>query len=283
MRKIYFLYFLFMLNSLFAQKKDKLNPIVVYEKAWQEQNSDARLKIIKTIWLDDSTFEDPSASIKGAVALNNVINEFYKKFPDAVVTSGVKVVKDNYVSWDWKILDSKNKLIMSGRDFARLNGKGQVSKIIGFWNPEATLSESDILKNLETDNLKVVEKYYECLFKTRDFTAMATLIEQGAIYNQAEGLPYGGTYTGFEEWTKMYAKSAEFFEMQIEKDPVYFSDSSKNEIIIYFTLKCKSKKSGKTLSMPISEHLDLKNGKITAIRSFYFDTKQFAEFLKSKR
>lgn len=283
MRKIYFLYFLFMLNSLFAQKKDKLNPIVVYEKAWQEHNSDARLKIIKTIWLDDSTFEDPSASIKGAVALNNVINEFYKKFPDAVVTSGVKVVKDNYVSWDWKILDSKNKLIMSGRDFALLNGKGQVSKIIGFWNPEATLSESDILKNLETDNLKVVEKYYECLFKTRDFTAMATLIEQGAIYNQAEGLPYGGTYTGFEEWTKMYAKSAEFFEMQIEKDPVYFSDASKNEIIIYFTLKCKSKKSGKTLSMPISEHLDLKNGKITAIRSFYFDTKQFAEFLKSKR
>lgn len=272
-----------MLNSLFAQKKDKLNPIVVYEKAWQEHNSDARLKIIKTIWLDDSTFEDPSASIKGAVALNNVINEFYKKFPDAVVTSGVKVVKDNYVSWDWKILDSKNKLIMSGRDFARLNGKGQVSKIIGFWNPEATLSESDILKNLETDNLKVVEKYYECLFKTRDFTAMATLIEQGAIYNQAEGLPYGGTYTGFEEWTKMYAKSAEFFEMQIEKEPVYFSDASKNEIIIYFTLKCKSKKSGKTLSMPISEHLDLKNGKITAIRSFYFDTKQFAEFLKSKR
>ncbi|QSB26426.1 nuclear transport factor 2 family protein [Flavobacterium sp. CLA17] len=283
MRKIYFLYFLFMLNSLFAQKKDKLNPIVVYEKAWQERNSDARLKLIKTVWLDDSTFEDPSASIKGAVALNNVINEFYKKFPDAVVTSGVKVVKDNYVSWDWKILDSKNKLIMSGRDFARLNGKGQVSKIIGFWNPEATLSESDILKNLETDNLKVVEKYYECLFKTRDFTAMATLIEQGAIYNQAEGLPYGGTYTGFEEWTKMYAKSAEFFEMQIEKEPVYFSDASKNEIIIYCTLKCKSKKSGKTLSMPISEHFDLKNGKITGIRSFYFDTKQFAEFLKSKR
>ena len=283
MRKIYFLYFLFMLNSLFAQKKDKLNPIAVYEKAWQEHNSDARLKIIKTIWLDDSTFEDPSASIKGAVALNNVINEFYKKFPDAVVTSGVKVVKDNYVSWDWKILDSKNKLIMSGRYFARLNGKGQVSKIIGFWNPEATLSESDILKNIETDNLKVVEKYYECLFKTKDFTTMATLIEQGAIYNQAEGLPYGGAYTGFEEWTKMYAKSAEFFEMQIEKEPVYFSDASKNEIIIYCTLKCKSKKSGKTLSMPISEHFDLKNGKITAIRAFYFDTKQFAEFLKSKR
>jgi len=82
-----------MLNGLFAQKKDKLNPIAVYEKVWQEHNSDTRLKLIKTIWLDDSTFEDPSASIKGAVALNNVINEFYKKYPDAGLTSGKKSCK----------------------------------------------------------------------------------------------------------------------------------------------------------------------------------------------
>ena len=283
MRKIYFICFLFVLNSVFAQKKDKLHPIAVYEKVWQEKNSDTRLKLIKTVWLDDSTFEDPSASIKGAVALNNVITEFYKKNPDAVLTSGSKVVKDNYVSWDWKILDSKNKLIMAGRDFARLNGKGQVSKIIGFWNQEATLSESEILKNLETDNYKVVAKYYECLFKTKDFNTMATIIEEGAVYNQAEGLPYGGTYVGFNEWTKMFAKSAEFFDLEIEKEPVYLGDTSKNEVIIYFTIKGKAKKSGKTLSMPISEHFDLKNGKITAIRAFYFDTKQFTEFLKSKK
>lgn len=272
-----------MLNGLFAQKKDKLTPIVVYEKAWLERNSDTRLKILKTIWLDDSTFEDPSASIKGVVALNTVINEFYKKYPDAIVTSGSKVVKDNYVSWDWKILDSKNNLIMGGRDFARLNGKGQVSKIIGFWNSEVTLSEDEVLQHLEVDNFKIVAQYYESSFKTKDFTAMAHLIEEGAIYSEAEGLPYGGTYTGFNEWVKMYAKSAEFFDLQVEKEPVYFSDTTKNEVMIYFTIKCKAKKSGKTLSMPVSQHFDLKNGKIIAIRSFYFDTKQFAEFLKSRK
>ncbi|MBP1223533.1 nuclear transport factor 2 family protein [Flavobacterium sp. 1355] len=283
MKKIYFICFLFVLNNLVAQKKDKLYPISVYEKVWQERNSDTRLKLIKTIWLEDSTFEDPSASIKGSSAFNNVINEFYKKNPNAVLTSGPKVVKDNYVSWDWKIFDANNKLIMTGRDFARLNGKGQVAKIIGFWNSEVVQPEVDTLKNLEADNFKVVAQYFECLFKTRDFTKMATLIEDGAIYNQAEGLPYGGTYVGFNEWTKMYAKSAEFFELQIEKEPVYFSDATKNEVIIYFTINCKAKKSGKNLLMPISEHFDLKNGKITAIRPFYFDTKQFAEFLKSRK
>lgn len=283
MKKIYFLCSFFILTGLFAQKKDKLYAISVYEKVWQERNSDARLKLLKTVWLDDSTFEDPSASIKGIVAFNNVINEFYKKNPDAVLKSGPKVSKDNYVSWDWKILDSKGKLIMAGRDFARLNGKGQVSKIIGFWDTTVTLSETDILNNLEAENFKVVAQYYECLFKTRDFTKMATLIDDNAVYNQAIGLPYGGNYIGFNEWTKMYAKSAEFFDLQIEKEPVYFSDATKNEVIIYFTINYKAKKSGKSLSMPISEHFDLKNGKITAVRPFYFDTKQFAEFLKSKK
>ncbi|GAA3729783.1 hypothetical protein GCM10022422_09960 [Flavobacterium ginsengisoli] len=272
-----------MLNGLFAQKKDKLYPVTVYEKVWQEKNSDTRLKMIKSIWLEDSTFEDPSASIKGTVAFNNVINEFYKKNPDAVLTSGAKIVKDNYVTWEWKILDSKNNLVMAGRDFARLNGKGQVSKIISFWDKGATLSEADILKNLEADNLKVVAKYYESLFKTRDFDALSALIADGAVYNQATGLPYGGTYIGFSEWTKMFTKSTEFFDLQIEKEPVYFSDASKNEVIIYFTISCKSKKSGKTMSVPISEHFDLKDGKITAVRPFYYDTKTFAEFLKSKK
>ncbi|CAD0008873.1 nuclear transport factor 2 family protein [Flavobacterium chungangense] len=283
MRKIYFICILFICNGLLAQKKEKLYPVTIYEKVWQERNNDTRLKLIKTIWLEDSTFEDPSASIKGIAAFNNVINEFYKKNPDAVLTSGAKTVKDNYVTWDWKIQDSKNKLIMAGREFARLNGKGQVSKIISFWDKDAVLSEADILKNLEADNFKVVAQYFECLFKTRDFNTIAALIDDDAIYNQAEGLPYGGTYKGFNEWTKMFAKSAEFFDLQIEKEPVYFSDASKKEVIIYFTINCKSKKSGKTLSMPISEHFDLKNGKITAIRPFYFDTKQFAEFLKSRK
>lgn len=283
MRKIYLFCFLFALNGLFAQKKDKLYPVAVYEKVWQEKNSDTRLKMIKSIWLEDSTFEDPSASIKGITAFNNVINEFYKKNPDAILTSGSKIVKDNYVTWEWKVLDSKNNLIMAGRDFARLNGKGQVSKIIGFWDKGATLSEADILKNLEADNLKVAAKYYESLFKTRDFDAVATVVADGAVYNQAVGLPYGGTYTGFSEWTKMFTKSTEFFDLQIEKEPTYFSDASKNEVIICFIMSCKSKKSGKTMLVPISEHIDLKDGKITAVRSFYYDTKQFAEFLKSKK
>jgi hypothetical protein len=108
---------------------------------------------------------------------------------------------------------------------------------------------------------------------------MATLIVDKAVYNQAEGLAYGGTYVGFGEWITMFTKAATYYDLIIEKEPSYFTNDSKDEVIIRFTIKCTSKKSGKIISMPISEHFELQSGKITAIRPFYFDTKAFASFL----
>lgn len=147
------------------------------------------------------------------------------------------------------------------------------------FNLASAQTNPDVLNNLEKENIAVVAKYYECLFKTRDFKTMASLIADKAVYNQAEGLAYGGTYVGFGEWIKMFTKAASYYDLVIEKEPDYFTDNSKEEVIIRFTIKCTSKKTGKIISMPISEHFELKAGKITAIRPFYFDTKAFADFL----
>ncbi|PKB17204.1 nuclear transport factor 2 family protein [Flavobacterium sp. 5] len=140
-------------------------------------------------------------------------------------------------------------------------------------------TKSNGLNVLEKENIAVVAKYYECLFKTRDFKTMVTLIADKAVYNQAEGLAYGGVYIGFGEWITMFTKAGTYYDLVIEKEPTYFTNDSKDEVIILFTIKCKSKKSGEIISMPISEHFELQSGKITAIRPFYFDTKAFANFL----
>lgn len=268
MKKAYFVFLFLTFNVVMSQNKDKLYPISIYEKAWTETNSEARLKLIKTVWLDDSTFEDPSVSVKGISALNKVIHEFYQKIPGATFTLSSKIVKDNYVSWDWKLFGANKKIFLSGRDFARLNGKGQISKIISLWDPDVKLSETEVLKQLEEDNLQIVANYYECLFKKGDFKTLATLIDERATYNQAEGLPYGGTYVGFTEWTKMFSKIVLLCDFEIEKEPVYFTNTTETEVVMCFTIKAKSKKSGKLLSMPISEKFDLKNGKIIGVRPF---------------
>ncbi len=92
---------------------------------------------------------------------------------------------------------------------------------------------------------RIAAKYFECLFVTRDFVTMKKIMSKDAIYNQAEGLPNGGTYIGFDELVKMFQKAGGYFDLQIEKAPVYYTNPSTNGVFIYFWIKCRSKKSGK--------------------------------------
>ncbi len=128
-------------------------------------------------------------------------------------------------------------------------------------------------------NIKVVCSYFEYLFKTGDFVSMQKIISKDAIYSQADGLPYGGTYIGFDGMVKMFTKAQGYFNLQIVGEPVYFTSSNPNEVIIHFTIKCKSKKSNNEITMPIAEYFELKDGLIVGIRPFYFDTKSFTDFL----
>lgn len=240
-----------------------------YENAWSETNSEARLKLIQSFWLEESTYTDPAATVKGPVALNQMIENFIKMFPGSILEGDPILFKDNHLTWNWRIFTAKKTLMVAGRDYAELDGKGHILKLIGFWEPS----------NPEYANKTAVSTYFECLFKTRDFKTMATVIGKGAIYYQAEGLPYGGTFTGFDNWIKMYTHAGSLYDLQIVQEPIYFSNH-KESIAIYFTIKCTAKKSGKTITMPISEHFELKDGKIASIRPFYYDTKAFAEFLQ---
>lgn len=138
------------------------------------------------------------------------------------------------------------------------------------------------VSNFSSENqeqIKIAAQYFDCLFKTGNFEAMSKIIAKDAVYTQAEGLPYGGTYIGFDQIFKMFGKAQTYFDLQIVGDPNYFISDSNNKVIIYFIIKCKSKKNGNEITMPISEYFDIKNSQIQGIRPFYFDTKRFVEFL----
>ena len=142
------------------------------------------------------------------------------------------------------------------------------STIFGLPSSETRQADSDVVAN-----------YFDYLFKTGNFEAMAKIIAPDAVYSQAEGLPYGGTYVGFSEWVKMFTKAQSLFDLRIEEEPNYFTSTTKPGIFIKFKIKCKSKKSGKEISMLITEYFEVKDGLIIAIRPYYFDTKSFVEFL----
>jgi hypothetical protein len=78
----------------------------------------------------------------------------------------------------------------------------------------------------------------------------------------------------------MFGSASTYFDLQIEKEPEYFINESADKVDIYFTIKCKSKKSGNLITMPISEHFEIKDGEINSIRPFYYDTSAFSVFCK---
>jgi ketosteroid isomerase-like protein len=142
------------------------------------------------------------------------------------------------------------------------------------------IKENLLMKENPDAEKEVVAAYFEYLFKTGDFEAMSKIIAKDAVYSQAEGLPYGGTYVGFQQWMTMFQKAQTFFDLQITKEPAYYtSDADRGGVVIHFTIQCISKKTKKEITMPISEYFQVKDGLIVAIRPFYFDTKAFVEFL----
>ena len=152
------------------------------------------------------------------------------------------------------------------------------------WVAHVRVNAADIKSKMVASVLKqpkeVAAEYFKFLFKTGDFEGIKRILAADAIYNQADGLPYGGTYIGFEQLIGMFAKAQTYFDLRIVGEPVYFiSESSPDAVIINFTIKCVSKKTKKEITMPIAEYFKVKDGLITDIRPFYFDTKTFSNFL----
>ena len=131
----------------------------------------------------------------------------------------------------------------------------------------------------ESNNISIARNYFENLFRKGDFASIKTQIKENAIYNQAPGLPYGGTYKGFENWMTMFSKVQDYFSIEIVDNPVLYSNPENDKVTAVFTIKFKSKTSNRELVMPISELLEFENGKIAKITPFYFDTKALVEFI----
>jgi hypothetical protein len=131
------------------------------------------------------------------------------------------------------------------------------------------------------DNLIIAGNYFDCLFKKGDFESLKKLIDTGAVYNQAAGLPYGGKYNGFGEWATMFTKVDKYFNLQLINEPIYFSNPGEKKVIANFTIKFTCKKNKKELLMQISELLEFKDGKIITVTPFYFDTKTLTELINN--
>lgn len=97
------------------------------------------------------------------------------------------------------------------------------------------------------------------------------------ILYEAEGLPFGGIYRGWQGYTEILRKLREFWtsgRKQVSRQFIPYGD---DKVIIDFTIDGRIAKNGQHVEMPIVAIWQLKGGKIATIRVFFFDTKRIAD------
>lgn len=157
-----------------------------------------------------------------------------------------------------------------GTDIGELAPDGRIASITGFYGPLA--------KTALSVNEALAALYLKLLFEKFDLVEMDKIVAKDAIYTQAVGLPYGGRFVGLPEWSRLFAHVQTYFSIRVG-EPVFFSTNEGDEVIAHFPAIFHSKKSNREMTLPIAEMFTVKEGKITQINPFYYDTKIFVDFL----
>jgi uncharacterized protein len=120
-----------------------------------------------------------------------------------------------------------------------------------------------------TANSEIVSDVFAALSKGKLDAAAAHFDASLRIYEPA-GLPYGGVYVGHEGFYTLFNKLAATYD-ELSIPPSVVADCG--PAVVAMTTLCGIAKRTRTrVEMPLNEIFVLRNGKITEIRPYYWDT-----------
>jgi ketosteroid isomerase-like protein len=102
-----------------------------------------------------------------------------------------------------------------------------------------------------------------------DAEAFWSIFDPDVVFYEAPSLPYGGVYRGLEA-TKAAGVhiSAAFASMRTVFEAVA---AARDIVMVYQTISFRTKETGNTAAMPVSELYRFRNGKVVEWRALYFD------------
>jgi hypothetical protein len=107
-----------------------------YGAAWNEEEAEARHKLLDAAWADDGVYCDPMANLSGRDELSAHIGGFRSMMAGArlELTSGVDE-HDGFLRFAWKVVGADGNDVMEGVDFGEVGPDGRIKRIVGFFGP----------------------------------------------------------------------------------------------------------------------------------------------------
>ncbi len=102
------------------------------------------------------------------------------------------------------------------------------------------------------------------------FDVLAPFFHPDVVLHQAEGLPYGGTWQGHDGIARFFvAMSETWSRFDIgEQDFVVEGDT----VVVYTQVHATARATGRELRFPILQRITVREGRISEVRPFYWDT-----------
>lgn len=107
-----------------------------YFTMWNEPNAEERATVIRKVWTDDAISVDPVAQVEGHAAIGDMVSKFQRDYPGhTFALSGDIVEHHNRLRFNWRMLDPKGDVKLSGLDCVRLSADGRIADLAGFFDP----------------------------------------------------------------------------------------------------------------------------------------------------
>ena len=101
------------------------------------------------------------------------------------------------------------------------------------------------------------------------FTDMAATLDPDVVLHQSPDLPWGGEFhghAGYEDWARQMSRA---FDRLGVKDSRFFTDG--DTIVITCRLVTRSRVSGETLDLPMTQIVRVSGDRIIEFRPFYWN------------
>jgi ketosteroid isomerase-like protein len=107
------------------------------------------------------------------------------------------------------------------------------------------------------------------------FELLAPFFAPDVELHQADALPYGGTWRGHDGMAQFFQVMGEVWE---SFDMVKQEFLANGETAVVLTqVRARARATGRELTFPILQAITVKDGRITEVRPFYWDTRAIAD------
>ena len=107
------------------------------------------------------------------------------------------------------------------------------------------------------------------------FAGLAATLDPGVVLHQSPDLPWGGTFhgpAGYEDWARQMSRA---FDRLDVKDTRFFTDG--DTVVITCRLVTRSRASGETLDLPMTQVVRVRGDRIVEFRPFYWNVPAYRE------